>query len=85
MNIDILIKLDNVINAIKGKIQLILYKKPISNKVESKLPFVFIDSDQLNIEENGYFAIIDKNDFDKIKNKRNILDKIVEDYKRERI
>jgi len=75
---------ENVINELRNKVQIILYRKPISNKVEARLPFVFIDSNMLNIDENGYFAIIDNEEFARIKNKRNILDKIVEDYKRER-
>ena len=75
---------EKVIAEIKDKVTSILYRKPVSKKIESKLPFVFIDANKLSIEENHYFGIINKEEFDKIKNKNNILHKIIEDYKKER-
>ena len=56
-----------------------------SSQPYAALPFVFISVDSLDIEENTYFAIIDNEEFKKIKNKGNIIDKIVDDYKRERV
>jgi len=76
---------DKVVNEIKGKVEIIFYKKPISRKVETKLPFVFIDAASVDIEENGYFGILSKRDFEKAKNKEGLLHKIVGDYKRERL
>ena len=75
---------DKVILEIKGKVEVIFYKKPISKKVEWKLPFVFIDANSVDIEENEYFGIIDKKDFEKAKNKEGLLHKIVGDYRNER-
>src|SRR3989339_2141479 len=46
---------EKTINEIKDKVGVILYKKPISKKVESKLPFIFINANDLHIEENEYF------------------------------
>ncbi len=75
---------DKVVKEIKGKIEVIFYKKPISKKVESKLPFVFINVKEVNIEENDHFGIIDRKEFERAKNREGLLHKIVGDYKRER-
>ena len=75
---------DKIIKEIKGKVEVIFYKKPISKKVESRLPFVFISANQVDIEENEYFGILDKKEFENVKNKEELLHKIVKDYKKER-
>lgn len=72
------------INKIKGKVDFVLYKKPVSKKIESELPLIFINSNNLPIEENEYFGIINKEEFEKAKNKNSMLNKILEDYKKER-
>jgi len=81
---DIDIRSDRVVDVLIGKVEIILYRKPISKKVAAKLPFVFINANKLDIEENEYFGIVSKKEFDKVKSKLGMLDKIVEDYKRER-
>lgn len=73
------------VDRIKGKVEIIFYKKPISKKIESKLPFIFINAAKVNIEEDNYFAILNKKEFEKVKNKTSLLNKIVEDYRRERL
>ena len=75
---------ENAINEIKGKVEVIFYRKPISKKVESELPFVFINANGVNIEEDDYFAILNKDEFLRLKNKKEMLSKIVEDYRKER-
>jgi predicted RNase H-like nuclease (RuvC/YqgF family) len=75
---------DKTINEIRDKVNVIFYKKPVSQKIEAKLPFVFIDANLANIEENEYFGILNKGEFERIRNKKDILTKIVMDYKRER-
>lgn len=74
---------DKTISLLNNKVNLIVYKKNISKKI-SELPFIFIDSKKLKIEENKYFAVVNKKEFDKYKHKSNVLGKIIEDYKRER-
>ena len=76
---------EKTIDEIKGRINIILYKKPVSKKIESKLPFIFIDANRLVIEENNYFGMVNKEEFEIIKNKTALLHKIVEDYKKERL
>ena len=76
---------EKTIDRIRGDVEVVFYKKPISKKIESKLPFIFIDANKVNIEENEYFGIIDKEEFDKVKNKKTLLHKIVKDYRKERL
>ena len=75
---------EKTINEIKDKVNIIFYKKPISKKIESKLPFIFIDANNISIEENEYFGIVSKEEFERIKNKKSLLNKILEDYKKEK-
>ena len=75
---------ERTINEIKNKISVIFYKKPVSKKIESRLPFIFINADDAAIEENKYFGIMDKGEFERVKNKKGLLYKVVEDYKKER-
>ena len=72
------------IDEIKGKVNIIFYVKPVSKKIESKFPFVFINAGDISIEENEYFGIVSREEFERAKNKKTLLYKIVEDYKRER-
>lgn len=73
-----------VIDLLKNKIFVVVYKKPISNKVESGLPFVFINAKNLKIDENRYFGFIEKRHFEIEKSKVNWVRKIVEDYEKEK-
>ncbi|HZX44477.1 MAG TPA: DUF460 domain-containing protein [Candidatus Nanoarchaeia archaeon] len=70
----------NAVNEIKGKVGIIVYKKPISKKVEKSLPFFFIDASKLEIDENEYFAITSKESFEKAKGHKGLLDKVISDY-----
>jgi len=74
---------DNTIKEIHDNVHVIFYRKPISKKQESKLPFIFINANNADIEETEYFGIIAKEEFEKIKNKKSLLSKIVQDYKKE--
>ena len=76
---------EKTIGEIKGKVSFILYKKPVSQKIEANFPFIFINANDISIEENEYFGIAGREDFEKIKSKKTLLSKIVEDYKRERL
>ncbi len=76
---------ERAIGEIKDKVNIIFYKKPISKKVESNLPFVFINANEVNIEENEYFGVLNKEEFEKVKDKKTLFYKIVEDYKKERL
>lgn len=72
-----------IIDLLKNKNIIILAKKA-SKKTKQTLPFNIIEARDLKIEENELFAMISKNEFDKIKAEQNILTKIVKEYKSER-
>ncbi len=76
---------EKAIEFLKEKVDVIIYKKPVSEKIESKLPFLFINAKDINIEENEYFGIVNKEEFINIKNKKGLLHKIVEDYRNSKI
>ncbi|HLC96801.1 MAG TPA: DUF460 domain-containing protein [Candidatus Nanoarchaeia archaeon] len=75
---------DKVIAELKGSVSIILHKKPISSKIAAKLPFIFIGTEQLQIDETEYFGLITKAELDKARSKQELLSKIVSDYRRER-
>ena len=74
---------ENTVKFLKDKVNIILHKKPISDKIK-ELPFIFIESKKLDIMENKHFAVVCKKEVDKIKNKPNLLNKIISDYKKEK-
>ena len=73
---------EKTIDSLRDKVNIIIYKKPVSKKIESKLPFLFINASGVPIEEDKYFGIVNKEEFIKIKNKKGLLHKIVEDYRK---
>ena len=75
---------DSVVAALKNRVFVIVHKKPISKNIENRLPFVFIDAARLKIEEHGYFGFIERANFEVEKRKANWVNKIIEDYKREK-
>ncbi|MFC1704879.1 DUF460 domain-containing protein [Nanoarchaeota archaeon] len=75
---------DKTMAKIKNKVHVIVCNKKPGRKI-TELPFIFIDAKNLDIDEDKYFAVTSKEDFEKEKGKTNILNKVVEDYKRERL
>lgn len=72
------------VELLKNKVFIIVYKKPISEKVEGSLPFVFVNAKNLKIDEDRYFGFIEKRHFEMEQGKVNWVKKVVEDYKREK-
>lgn len=75
---------NEVVDLLKNKVFIIVYKKPISEKVEGSLPFVFVNAKNLKIDEDRHFGFIEKRNFEMEKGKVDWVKKIVEDYKREK-
>ncbi|MEK6891896.1 MAG: hypothetical protein AABX25_01800, partial [Nanoarchaeota archaeon] len=73
-----------VVELLRDEIFIIAYKQPISPKIEDSLPFVFINSKNLKIEEDKYFGFVDKKHFETEKGKANWMGKIISDYKFEK-
>ena len=74
----------SIINLLKNKVFVIVYKKPISKKIETDLPFLFISAKNLKIDEYEYFAFVEKRHFEMEKGKVNWVKKIIDDYRREK-
>lgn len=74
---------NRVIELLKDKVRIIIYKKDINSKTK-ELPFLFINSKRLRITENKYFALANKKDLDREKSQKNIISGIIKDYKKER-
>ena len=73
-----------IIERLKGKISVIVYKKRLNN-VTRRLPFAFVSSENLNLKETKHFAIVGKKELNEEIGKASILSRVVEDYKNERI
>ena len=76
---------EEVIEFLKDKVFVVVNKKPISKKVEKDMPFVFISSKSLNIDEERYLGFVDKKQFEAEKSKIDWVKKIVDDYKNEKL
>ena len=74
----------NVVDFLKEKVFIIVYKKQINKKIEQELPFVFINASNLKIDEDKYFGFVDKKHFEFEKSKTNWVKKIIDDYKKEK-
>ncbi|MBI2647604.1 DUF460 domain-containing protein [Candidatus Woesearchaeota archaeon] len=75
---------DEVVLLLKNKVFIIVYKENINKKVENALPFIFINTKNLKIEEYKYFGLVEKKLFESEKSKIDWVRKIVEDYKKEK-
>jgi len=71
----------NVYDSIKEKINIIVYIEKPSKKVMEAFNFIFIDAKNLNIEEDSYFALVNKKEFEKNIEKDDILKKILREYR----
>ncbi|HLC61951.1 MAG TPA: DUF460 domain-containing protein [Candidatus Nanoarchaeia archaeon] len=76
---------NEVVELLREKISIIVYNKPLSPKIENSLPFVFMNSKNLKIDEDRYFGFADKKHFEAEKGKANWIGKIVSDYKFEKM
>lgn len=75
---------NDVIGLLKDKVFVIICKRPISGKNESRMPFIFINAKNLKIEEDKYFGFIEKSQFEAERKKIDWIKKMVESYKKEK-
>ncbi len=75
---------NSVVDSLKNMVFIIVHKKPISKKNEARMPFLFIGTKNLKIEEDKYFGFVDKKQFEIEKGKVDWVRKIVDDYRREK-
>jgi len=67
------------------KVGIIVYRQKITAKIQEELPFLLIDASSLKIDENSYFAFAGKADFEKQKSSKELLGKIIKEYRKERV
>lgn len=75
---------ENAVEALRKKVTVIVSKKPVSRKVSQQLPFFFLPAAKLKIEESRDFAIVQKTEFNALKQQQDVLGKVLEEYRRER-
>ncbi|MBI2130100.1 DUF460 domain-containing protein [Candidatus Woesearchaeota archaeon] len=73
---------EKIIDSLKYKVRFVIFKKEPSKKLKDQ--FIFINSKDVQIEENSYFAIASKKDFKRQKEKADILNKVVQEYRKEK-
>lgn len=75
----------HVVDELRKTVSVIVHKMPISERVRTMLPFIFIDANKLQIKENENFAIVPKKELDDLKSAKRQLRSIIEDYQKERM
>jgi hypothetical protein len=73
---------NRVIKYLRDKVNIIVYKGKINDKVKNELNVILIPASKLNISHNKYFAVIDKKEFETEKNNINLLKKIIDEYRK---
>ena len=74
----------NAVEALRKKVTVIISRKPVGRRVSQQLPFIFLPAAKLKIEESRDFAIVQKDEFNTLKNQQDVLGKVLEEYRRER-
>jgi len=69
---------EKTIDFLKGKVNIIVYKGKLNKNLRD---FIFINFNELNIKENRYFAVADKKELQKKVKSRDMLKRIIEDYR----
>jgi len=62
----------------------VIVAKQASKSAHQRLPFTVIEAKRLSIRENPQFGFVAKKEFEKEKDSREVLRKIIEDYRKER-
>jgi len=78
---DITIQSEKTIEELKDKIKLIVYNKA-TNKILQELPFIFINSNKLPIEQTDLFAFVSKKELDDELSRQDVLSKVVAEYRK---
>ena len=68
---------------LKEKVGTIVAKKASRGTI-ARLPFIVLNSSSMQLRENQHFGFIGKKEFEREKNSKEVLKKIVQDYRKER-
>ncbi len=76
---------DKAVSILRNKgVAVVLFSKKPSQKVKSRLPFIFISGEGLVVECFDSVVVVDKNKFDRTVSCSTFLEKLVNEYKKER-
>ncbi|MFH1054149.1 MAG: DUF460 domain-containing protein [Candidatus Woesearchaeota archaeon] len=73
-----------VLSYLKDKVSIIVSKKKIDNSFLGKYRMSIISDKNLDLAENEYYAFVDKKQLEKETDQVNIIENLIEDYRRER-
>jgi hypothetical protein len=68
----------------KLKANIVIFDKPPSKNVKQKLRFAFIDSKDVIVKKLNSIVIIDKEKLDKARSSREVLEKVITEYRKTR-
>lgn len=71
---------ESVVQKLKGKVEVIVYKKKLSVRKD----FIYVPADKLHLEEIEHFAWVPEEDLQKALSQKNVLKNVVDAYKKER-
>lgn len=74
---------NKIIENLKANVTIIIHEKKLAGAC-ARLPFIFISSKNIKIEENNDFALVRRDTLDKEVEKKRILEKVLEEYKSQR-
>ncbi|MBS3132351.1 DUF460 domain-containing protein [Candidatus Woesearchaeota archaeon] len=76
---------DEAVKSIRDKVSVILTREQVSKKLRREMPFVFLNVDDFGIIGSGSTLFIRKGEVDGKLDKMNLLNKIVEEYRKEKL
>ena len=75
---------EEVVRLLMGKVHYIIARKPVTQKLDTILPFIFLSPERLTITEEAYFAVAPKAEVTKEKARKDTLTRMVEAYQKAR-
>lgn len=78
---DLNIASEKVLKEIEGKVDVIIYRNPVSRRIKEPFQFSLVKSDALNIADYGHFAAVRKEELDRELRRKDSLLKVINDYK----
>ncbi len=75
---------DEVVNFLKGNVNVIITKVPASSKIRQKCGITFINLEGTGIEEAELFAFAPRKEIENILRSKDVLKLVIEDYKKSR-
>lgn len=74
---------ESVLDFLEGEVKFIIYSKPFGKSIRNR--FVFVNINNLEVIFKDTFILVEKSGFEKEKNKPDIISKVIDEYKKERL